>query len=136
MSAFVLDASVTLAWLLDDEEDERADAALNRLAEDSAIVPQLWHLEVRNALLVAERRGRIAANQLAERLEDLRRLPIQTDADTDLAAALSLAQTHGLSFYDAVYLELARRRNAALVSLDAELSRAAAGSSLPSRDAS
>lgn len=130
MSGCVLDASVVLAWLFDDEQDPRANAALTRLGEDGGIVPHLWHLEVRNALLVAERRGRVTHDQAAQRLGELQKLPIQTDANTNFDAAFSLARTHRLSFYDAVYLELARRRNIPLVSVDAALDRAATAEGL------
>ena len=57
MSAFVPDASVTAARFLPDESHPIADLTLDRLESDEAYVPQLWHLEIRNVLLVAERRG-------------------------------------------------------------------------------
>lgn len=125
MSAFVLDASVTAVWLLDDETEPRADVALAHLEDDGAIVPQLWHLEIRNLLLVAERRGRIAGGTVAERLDTLKDLPIRTDVYPDLETMLLLARAHGLSVYDAVYLELASRRQAALATSDSALERAA-----------
>ena len=125
MNTMILDASITGVWLFDDELDPRADVALTRLEDDVALVPQLWHVEVRSVLLVAERRGRIRAGEVDERLLWLGGLPIQTDAQPYLDTALSLARTHGLSFYDAVYLELAQRRQATLATLDAALGRAA-----------
>ena len=125
MSTLVLDASVTMAWFLDDEIDSRAEVAQSRLTRDRALVPHLWHLEVRNCLIVAERRGHLSAERVIECLEALKWLPIQTDTELNLSAAFSLAHTHGLSFYDAVYLELAKRQDAALASLDAALVRAA-----------
>ena len=124
MSAFVLDASVAAAWLFDDEDEPRADAALAHLENDVALVPQLWHLEVRSALLGAERRGRISAAEGEERLRFLQELPIRTDAEPDLGTALALARTRCLSFYDALYLELARRNDMALATLDAALAGA------------
>ena len=45
MSGLVVDASVVMAWLFDDEKEPRADRVLELLAEDGAIVPHLWHLE-------------------------------------------------------------------------------------------
>ena len=125
MSPLVLDASITADWLLGDEFDPRAASALAWLRQDEAIVPQLWHYEVRNALLVAERRGRVPKSRTTERLDSLRGLPIVTDQEADLQAAFDLARAHGLSFYDALYLELARRREATLATLDAGLARAA-----------
>ena len=114
-----------MSWFLDEATDSRAEFAQSRLTKNIALVPQLWHLEVRNCLIVAERRGHISAGRVAECLEALKWLPIQTDTELNLSAAFSLAQTHSLSFYDAVYLELAKRQDAALASLDAALVRAA-----------
>ncbi len=61
----------------------------------------------------------------AERLSVLPTLPIQTDTETDLDTAMDLARTHTLSFYDAVYLELATRNGASVATLDSALARAA-----------
>ena len=121
----VVDASVVISWLFDDEEEPRADRALERLIEDGALAPYLWHLETRNALLVAERRGRLSARAVDERLDALKGLPIRTDDDPDLQSAFSLARSHDLSFYDALYLELAKREGAELATLDVALGQAA-----------
>ena len=63
---FVLDASVVLAWALPDEKSEVADRIIRRVAEDRVFAPSLLLLEVGNALLQAERSGRIDS---AARLE-------------------------------------------------------------------
>ena len=131
MSDFVLDASVALAWLLDEETGARANRALRRLEREDALVPQLWHLEVRNGLLSATRRGRLTGSASSERLEGLRHLPVRTDRDPDLGTAFVLAERHVLSFYDAIYLELAVRHEAPLATLDKALAGAAAASGLP-----
>ncbi len=125
MSDLVLDASIAAAWLFDDEADPSANSLLIRLQEWEAVVPQHWHLEVRNALIVGERRGRIHPNEVDERLIDLGTLPVRTDLEPDFDAALRLARLHGLSFYDAVYLELARRHGLPLATLDGDLGAAA-----------
>ncbi len=103
---------------------------MTRLAEWEALVPQHWHLEVRNALIVGERRGRIRPDEVDDRLIDLRILPVRTDSDPNFDAALSLARVHGLSFYDALYLELARRRSLPLATLDGALGAAAVNEGL------
>ena len=126
MSGLVVDASIVAAWLSDDEHESRADRALIRLEEDGATVPQLWHLETRNFLLTAERRGRLSSSEVMERLDALKDLPIRTDDEPDLQSAFDLARAYGLSLYDAVYLELARRQGAELATLDRALGRAAA----------
>ncbi len=131
MSGLVVDASMALAWLFDDEDQPGIGAALERLKEDGAVVPQLWHLEIRNALLSAERRGRISLEDIGERLDALNGLPIQTDEEPNYQAAFDLARKHGLSFYDALYLELAKRRGVDLATLDRALGRAAASEGVP-----
>ena len=121
MPRFVLDASVATAWLLDDEDEALSNTALARLETEEALVPQLWHVEVRSALLGAERRGRIRSDEVDERLRSLGDLPVRTDNDPHFGAVLALARTHGLSMYDAMYLELAQRLDAPLVTLDKAL---------------
>ena len=125
MSRIVLDASVTAGWLLSDELDPRTASVLAILRQDGAIVPQLWHYEIRNALLVAERREPMPEGGATERPDSLKGLPILTDQETDLRVAFDLAREHGLSFSDALYLELAKRRNGPLATLDERLTRAA-----------
>ena len=134
MSPLVLDASIAANWLLDDELDTRAASVLAWLRQDEAIVPQLWHYEIRNALLMAERRGRVTREQITERLHSLRELPILTNQEPDFDAAFYLARAHNLSFYDALYLELAKRIEAPLATLDTGLLQAATaeGLELPS----
>ena len=101
-----------------------------RLEEFDAIVPQLWHVEIRNAFLTSERRGRISSQAVDERLALLNDLPIRTDSEPVLQSAFSLARSHGLTYYDAMYLELAKRKGAELATLDRALGRAAASEEL------
>ena len=126
VSGIVIDASIAADWLLDDEFDPTAAAALSRPMQDGGIVPHLWHAEVHNALLTAERRGRVSPENVQNRLHGLSRLPIRTDVEPDLDVAMNLPRNHGLSFYYALYLELAKRLNAELVTLDQPLAQAAA----------
>ena len=130
-SPLVIDASVTMAWILADENSAEADSALTRVQHSGAVVPYFWHIEVRNVLLLSERRNRIAVAEARLSLDDLAALPIETDLALDLNAAYNLAQVHQLTFYDAVYLELALRRNATLATLDRALMRAASTAGLP-----
>ncbi len=131
MSRFVLDASVAGAWLLEDEDDPVANAAVSRLATELALVPQLWHLEVRNTLVVAERRGRVGAAGLEDCLRRVGELPIRTDTEPDLGTALALARRHRLTIYDALYLELALRADAPLATVDRALASAAVAEGRP-----
>lgn len=131
MNRFVLDASVAGAWLLEDEDDPVANAAMSRLAAGFALVPQLWHLEVRNMLVVAERRGRIGAAGLDAGLRRVGKLPIRTDSEPDLGAVLALARRRRLTIYDALYLELALRADAPLATVDRTLANAAMAEACP-----
>jgi predicted nucleic acid-binding protein len=124
---FVLDASVALAWCLDDETSLPADGALDMLVADEAVVPAIWPLEVANGLRSAERRGRITVADSARLRELLLALPIHI-VPTDLATALrevaDLARTFDLSAYDAAYLALAARRGVPLATADDRLAHA------------
>ncbi len=128
MAALVLDCSMTLAWILEDERPELVANVLDRVVEEGALAPTLWPLEVGNALLVAERRGRLSAGNRVEALRDLAELPITLDDETAGRAwreIMRLAETHNLTLYDAAYLELALRRGLVLATLDKALRDAA-----------
>ena len=122
----VLDASVAVCWLLPDEADPRADIAWDRSQTGMAVVPQLWHTEVRNALFQAERRRRSPPAQTEASFRQLNTIAIVTDTTPDYNAVLRLARLHDLSVYDALYLELAMRSNLQLATLESRLGRAAA----------
>jgi predicted nucleic acid-binding protein len=124
---FVLDASVVGCWCFQDENDARADAAWDLLERDreSALVPLQWWFEIRNVALHGERRGRLTEDYNSRFFRILERFAIDYAALPDHAAVLTLARRHRLSFYDAVYLELAQREGLALATLDNELIKAA-----------
>ena len=131
MSVFTLDASVALAWLLGEEHDSGADIALRRLEQEEALVPDLWHLEVRNGLLAAMRRGRLADD---DRQNGSGPCAISLSGPTGIPISKprsSLAERHTLSFCDAIYLELAGRHRVPFATLDKALARAAAACGLP-----
>ena len=125
MSELVIDASIIMASLLDDEHQPLADKALRQVGETGGLAPWLWQIETRNALISAERRGRATEARVDELLLDLKGLPVQTDEEQRLEEIFLLARTHKLSFYDATYLELARRHRAILATLDSRLAKAA-----------
>ncbi len=125
---FVIDASVTVAWLMPDEANDVARMAFDRLLDEVAVAPTLWWYEVRNVLLMNERRGRITSQDLVELLAALAQLPIVLDQAPDEAALLSLASTFRLTVYDAAYIELAQRQNVPLASLDRQVLIAARSS--------
>ncbi len=125
---FVLDSSVALAWLFLDEQNPYADAIIGGLPGLEMLVPRLWHLEVANVLLVGERRGRSSQVDTVSWLGFLSGLPILVDGGTETRAwsdTINIARQHGLTVYDAAYLELALRESLPLASLDAKLETAA-----------
>lgn len=99
----------------------------NRCAPKRLSYPGLWWFEVRNILVVNERRRRITASATAAFLLHLARLRVRVDRLPDENAVLRLARTYRLSVYDSAYLELAQREGLPLATLDAALQRAAAG---------
>jgi predicted nucleic acid-binding protein len=129
--SFVLDNSVALAWCFEDEQTPELMALLDRLVETGAVAPSLWPLEAQNGLLMAERRSRLDAARRAELARLVRDLPITLDGETAAQACtetVALADRHGLSVYDASYLELAKRRGLPLATADRPLRAAAVAS--------
>lgn len=122
---FVLDASVAACWAFDDEDHPAAALALERIRDDEARVPALWWFEVRNVLIVNERRGRLVETDTAAFLRWISRFGVTEDRSPEEDRVLTLARRHRLSVYDASYLELAQREALPLATLDAELARAA-----------
>jgi len=132
--SLVIDSSMTLAWYFEDEKTSASLAVLNRVVEEGAVVPALWHLEMLNGLQVAVRRGRITAAYRDASLANLRALVIAVDPDTNeqaWSATLRLCERFRLTAYDAAYLELAQRRQLSLATLDGELIRAAQAENVP-----
>ncbi len=128
MSEVVIDSSIALTWCFEDEASSETDALFERVRDDGAVVPALWHLELSNVLLQAEKRGRMTASDVAMRLELIAELPISVDQETTARAwreVLTMARTERLTTYDATYLELAVRRGLPLLTKDNELAEAA-----------
>lgn len=129
MSAtLVLDASVTLAWCFSDQRSKVSELVQSRLAIETAVVPTLWHLEVANVLVLAERRKRIVPSAADRFLSLLGAFNIETDhsgAARAFGRTLDLCRKHSLTAYDAAYLELAERRQLPIATLDVDMRRAA-----------
>jgi predicted nucleic acid-binding protein len=133
LSGFVLDCSVSAAWCLKDETSEAAGKILQRLAHEEALVPSVWTVEMANVLVAAERKGRITPSDARRAIELVLSLPIKVEsADLRrLNACRLLAREHGLSAYDAAYLELAQRAGLPLATMDRALSTAASNCGVP-----
>jgi len=125
LTPIVIDNSIVLCWCLTDESDPMADKAMRRVVDDGAVVPGIWWYELRNALIVSERRGRLHAADTVAILTDLEEMSISVDQEHDDVMILSLARQHALSVYDAAYIEVALRRGLPIASLDRRLGQAA-----------
>jgi predicted nucleic acid-binding protein len=124
--ALVVDASVCLPWILIDEASADSERLLLELPRLTLWAPPLWRLEMANAVVIGERRKRVRAEFRDEMIEALERLPVRIDeTPAGLARTVDLAARHGLTVYDAAYLELALRRKLPLATLDDALRRAA-----------
>ena len=125
MKEFTLDSSATVPWVFASEATVETDAVLDALAAgDKAWVPALWHLELGNVLLGAQRKGRIDKAGVEKFLAALDVFDIEVDAETVGVAwtrTLALAESFGLTVYDAAYLELALRHGLPLATLDRSL---------------
>ena len=126
--SIVLDASVVLEWVFEDERTDRSIALLGNIASNGANVPGIWRLEVANALRSAVRRKRITSDYRSVALAKLSALPILTDLETDArawGAIADLSERFDITPYDAAYLELAHRKGLPLATNDIALGNAA-----------
>jgi len=129
LTGLVIDASVTAAWCFEEEQTKYARQILKRSKEIEFYVPALWPFEMTNVLLVNERRKRISSADTVRFVALLQELDIQVDRPPSslqpFDATLLLARAHGLSAYDAAYLELALRKGLPLATLNIRLRAAA-----------
>lgn len=125
--SLVLDASAALAWIFeraDPAEARTARALLRRISDEPTLVPELWHLEVANALVVGRRRDVVDASMVREFLTKLDALPIRTWETSNARRKeqlLAVAGQYELTAYDAVYLDLAIQTGASLATFDRRL---------------
>jgi predicted nucleic acid-binding protein len=129
VKGFVLDCSVTMSWCFEDEVDSYSESVMDKLEGCEAVVPWIWTLEVANALISAERRARMTAADTSRFLRVLAGIAVLVDATPPaktMDELVALGRCHGLSAYDAAYLELAMREGLPIATLDGELRAAAA----------
>jgi len=129
LRAFVLDASITIGWMIDRPVPARASLARRLvISGQTPVVPALWNHEVSNAVVMAARRGRLTADQfktLADDLEELSDVVEMDPLNVRPTTLIEMARRTNLTAYDATYLELASRRRLPLATLDDQLREAA-----------
>jgi predicted nucleic acid-binding protein len=129
MPALVIDSSLAAAWCFPDERTDYTNGILKAISAPlEAVAPRLWAYEVRNAVLMGLRRKRITHADALEFLESIKALPIRLADPVSYDDVFRLADRHGLSVYDAAYLDLAIREGLPLASLDNALCKAAPNS--------
>lgn len=122
MPGIVVDASVSAAWFLPDEATAFTEATLQATSLGEVWVPALWLLEIGNLMLSAQRRKRITDAKRRELIAAASALRLRVDREPVSMPELdALAARHGLSAYDASYLELALRRGLPLATQDKAL---------------
>ena len=132
--AFVVDASVIVAWNDPRDDNNYANMTLDCLKKETAITPPLCCLEVNNVLRLFEKKGYITGLDLERTISFIDRLPIirdSTPTSFTMPITLRLARENNLTIYDACYLELAARFNLPLATLDNDLIKAVKASGLP-----
>jgi predicted nucleic acid-binding protein len=79
VSTLVIDSSAALSLCFKNEASARKDALSEQVRDQGAVVAGLWHLEVANVLLQAEKCGRITAADVTMRLDLIAEMPIAAD---------------------------------------------------------
>ena len=126
MTAFVIDASVASAWCFPDERTAYTDGVFQAVVSSLEIfAPKLWAYEIRNSVLMGLRRGRISRPDTELFLASLNALSVRLSEPSSYDGVFQLADQHGLTVYDAAYLDLAVHEGVPLASLDGHLIRAA-----------
>ena len=118
-----------MRWCFENSSTAYSEEVLEQLLVGrQAHVPVLWLYEVVSVLAKAQRTASITADKVHGFLEDVRSLDITVDDQSFgyiFADVYGLAVEHGLSGYDAAYLELAIRKGLPLATLDEDLQKAA-----------
>lgn len=127
----VLDASVCAPWFLPDETSELSNKAARYPQSSSVAVPLIWPCEIRNIVLMTSRRKRIGREAFSTAIAEIAAIQLVIDPDPDWSRISALAMHHGLTVYDASYLELAERRSLTLATLDRRLAAAAQAEGVP-----
>jgi predicted nucleic acid-binding protein len=124
----VIDASVMVAYLINEADDDVPVELAELIATEDVLVPPHWTAEIGNALVTNLKRQRISPERLTRMLGELSKLPISSAPNApeeEFAATITFALANDLTFYDAAYVKLAIDSQATLATLDDAMRRAA-----------
>jgi len=125
MNKIVVDASVMVSILFKDEENKYSKSFLDCIKNGTkVIVPEIFHAEILNVLVVSEKRGRLNSDNTQKILRFLLDLNFLTISHLDKEDVLELAKMYSLTSYDAIYLSLAKKEGLQLATLDKKLEKA------------
>jgi predicted nucleic acid-binding protein len=120
LKRIVADASVVVKWLLPEIHSEEAARLLQ--GDCDIWAPDLIWAEIGNVVWKKWRLGELSEVTGAALLQDFRRLPLSVQSsDLLVDAAWEIAHGLGRSFYDSLYLALARSQDCPLVTADLRL---------------
>ncbi len=124
--AFVIDNSVVMGWFVPSQATVYSRKCNERARREAVFVPALWETEFANVVLLLAKRGILARHQATAAFHHAARLPLTVDREAVPPRRLfDFGDRHGISAYDAAYLDLAARRGLPLATQDARLKRAA-----------
>jgi predicted nucleic acid-binding protein len=133
LNLYVLDASVAVKWFLPVRDESFAEPALQFLKEwtDERIaltVPDIFFAEVGKVLWKAVQAGRCSLEEAELSLARLEAADIPGLSSVQLLEqAFGIASRHGRSLYDSLYVALAAKSHATLITADEKLVNALAG---------
>lgn len=118
MPVLVVDACVAVKWLVREADTEKAVGLLEDVS-NSFIAPDIFRLEVVNAVLKQNRLGHLADNLLDRALLELDGVMPELVVSSDIMPlAISIARRVRHPIYDCLYLSLAEHRDATLITAD------------------
>lgn len=116
-----VDASLFVAWLLDEPDFVPAGDIFDRLSTETVFVPAHWPVEVGNALRKAVRARRLGADEIGpvtERMAALSVVVAAPIAKAGIGPLVEFALAERLSVYDAAYVRLAAAHGLPLATFD------------------